>query len=98
MTRPASLLGLPMMDGQDGTMTLPANAEVQTDQPVRLRADEAAVLLELAQAAGSTLNLSEVLERVAEKTARLTGADRCQLWLLDAARDLLVPAAYYGID
>lgn len=79
-------------------MTLPANTEAQVEHPVRLRADEASVLLEIAQAAGSTLNLSEVLERVAEKTAHLTGADRCHLWLLDPNRGLLVPAAYYGID
>lgn len=78
-------------------MTLPANS-VGVDQPVRLRADEAAVLLEIAQAAGSTLDLSEVLDRVTEKTARLTGADRCHLWLLDTNPDVLMPAAYYGID
>jgi PAS domain S-box-containing protein len=78
-------------------MTLPANA-VGSGQPVRLRADEAAVLLEIAQAAGSTLNLSEVLDRIAEKTARLTGADRCHLWLLGTDPDVLLPAAYYGID
>jgi PAS domain S-box-containing protein len=77
---------------------LPANAELSPASPVRLRADESAVLLEIAQAAGSTLDLHEVLERVAEKTARLTGADRCSLWLLDSTRDLLLPAAIYGID
>lgn len=79
-------------------MTLPASAEVTPASPVRLRADESAVLLEVAQAAGSTLDLDEVLERVAEKTARLTGADRCSLWLLDSTHDLLLPAAIYGID
>jgi PAS domain S-box-containing protein len=79
-------------------MTLPANVELSPAAPVRLRADESAVLLEIAQAAGSTLDLHEVLERVAEKTARLTGADRCSLWLLDSTRDLLLPAAIYGID
>lgn len=77
---------------------MPANAELSPASPVRLRADESAVLLEIAQAAGSTLDLHEVLERVAEKTARLTGADRCSLWLLDSTRDLLLPAAIYGID
>ncbi|MGH2458989.1 MAG: GAF domain-containing protein [Chloroflexota bacterium] len=77
---------------------MPTNAELSSAAPVRLRADESAVLLEVAQAAGSTLDLHEVLERVAEKTARLTGADRCSLWLLDGTRDLLLPAAIYGID
>lgn len=79
-------------------MTLPANPDVASPLPVRLRADESAVLLEVAQAAGSTLDLHEVLDRVAEKTARLTGADRCSLWLLDSTHDLLLPAAIYGID
>ena len=79
-------------------MILPTNAELSPASPVRLRADESAVLLEVAQAAGSTLDLHEVLERVAEKTARLTGADRCSLWLLDGTHDLLLPAAIYGID
>lgn len=77
---------------------MPANTELSPASPVRLRADESAVLLEVAQAAGSTLDLHEVLERVAEKTARLTGADRCSLWLLDSTHDLLLPAAIYGID
>src|SRR5215472_4009189 len=79
-------------------MVLPANLEAPRDSPVRLRADESAVLLEIAQAAGSTLNLPEVLERVTEKTASLTGADRCILWLLDVTHDLLLPAALYGMD
>jgi PAS domain S-box-containing protein len=79
-------------------MMLPANADAPSDYPIRLRADESAVLLEIARAAGSTLNLSEVLERVVEKTASLTGADRCSIWLLDATHDLLLPAAIYGID
>src|SRR5579884_2566675 len=79
-------------------MMLPANTDVSPAPPVRLRADESAVLLEVAQAAGSTLDLHEVLDRVAEKTARLTGADRCSLWLLDSTHDLLSPAAIYGID
>src|SRR5579875_2128796 len=78
-------------------MISPANIDT-SDPPPRIRADESAVLLEIAQAAGSTLELHEVLERVVERTARLTGADRCSLWLLDGTRDLLLPAAIYGID
>ena len=62
------------------------------------RAHEAAVLLEIAQAAGSTLDLAEVLLRVVEKTASLTGADRCSIWLLDQSRERLLPAALFGMD
>ncbi len=77
---------------------MPASVEGAPDGPFRLRADESAVLLEIAQAAGSTLDLSEVLERVVERTAKLTGADRCSLWLLDAGPNELRLAAFYGID
>jgi PAS domain S-box-containing protein len=77
---------------------LPANTDATIDVPVRLRADESAALLEIAQAAGSTLELHVVLDRVVERTAKLTGADRCSLWLLDSTHDLLLPAAIFGID
>ncbi len=79
-------------------MTLPGQTDGSVALPIRLRADESAVLLEIAQAAGSTLELPDVLERVVERTAKLAGADRCSLWLLDSGRDLLLPAAFYGID
>ncbi|MBI2942308.1 MAG: GAF domain-containing protein [Chloroflexi bacterium] len=59
---------------------------------------EAAVLLEIAQTAGSTLDLNEVLDRVVERTASLTGADRCSIWLLDPSQERLLPAALYGMD
>ncbi|HEX5414398.1 MAG TPA: GAF domain-containing protein [Chloroflexota bacterium] len=72
--------------------------EAVTDYPVSLRAEESALLLEIANATSSTLDLHEVLDRIAEKTARLTGADRCSLWLLDTTHDLLVPGAIYGVD
>ncbi len=62
------------------------------------RSHEAAVLLEIAQAAGSTLELAEVLRRVVERTASLTGADRCSIWLLDDSRERLLPAALFGMD
>src|SRR5579871_3646297 len=79
-------------------MTLPPSAELPSGPPVRLRADESAALLDIAQAAGSTLDLQEVLERVVERAAKLAGADRCSLWLLDSPHKLLLPAAFYGID
>ena len=59
---------------------------------------EATALLGIARAASSTLELDEVLERVVGETARLTGADRCSIWLLDQSRDVLLPAALYGMD
>jgi PAS domain S-box-containing protein len=61
-------------------------------------AQEARILLEIAQAAGSTLDPDEVLSRVVERTASLTGADRCSIWLLDRTREWLLPAAIFGVD
>lgn len=62
------------------------------------RRHETAILLDITQAATSSLELDEVLERVAERTASLTGADRCVLWLLNEEKDKLIPAALFGMD
>ncbi len=62
------------------------------------RRHETAILLDITQAATSSLELDEVLERVAERAARLTGADRCVLWLLNPEKDKLIPAALFGMD
>jgi PAS domain S-box-containing protein len=62
------------------------------------RRREAAILLSITQAATSSLELDEVLGRVAKRSASLTGADRCGLWLLDEKKDRLIPAALFGMD
>jgi len=67
-------------------------------QRERERRHEAAILLSITQAATSSLELDEVLERVAKRTASLTGADRCGLWLLNEEKDRLIPAALFGMD
>lgn len=64
----------------------------------RERRLQAALLLEVTQAATSSLALGEVLQQVAEKTARLAQADRCSIWLLNDAGDTLLPAALSGMD
>ncbi|MGQ9715995.1 MAG: GAF domain-containing protein, partial [Anaerolineae bacterium] len=64
----------------------------------RERRLQAALLLEVTQAATSSLALEEVLQQVAEKTARLAQADRCSIWLLNDAGDTLLPAALSGMD
>jgi len=56
------------------------------------------ILLEIARATTSSLKLEEVLDRVVEKTATLTGADRCSIWLLDRDGVHLISASIYGID
>ncbi|MHB0869733.1 MAG: GAF domain-containing protein [Chloroflexota bacterium] len=63
----------------------------------RLRERASMALLEVARTAGSTLQLEEVLSLVTESTARLVGADRCGLWLLDKDGNTLLPSALTGM-
>ena len=62
------------------------------------RRREAAIFLDISQTASSSLELDDVLERVAERAASLTGADRCVLWLFNEGKDKLIPAALFGMD
>jgi PAS domain S-box-containing protein len=64
----------------------------------RRRDQASAALLEVARTAGSTLQLEEVLSLVTERTAKLVGADRCQMWLLGKDGYTLVPSALYGVS
>lgn len=72
-----------------------AGLRVVDGQRRRERASMA--LLEVARTAGSTLQLEEVLSLVTESTARLVGADRCGLWLLDKDGNTLLPSALTGM-
>ncbi|CAA9303748.1 MAG: Phosphate regulon sensor protein PhoR (SphS) [uncultured Chloroflexi bacterium] len=56
------------------------------------------VLADIARFAGSSLDLEEVLERIVERAAALTGADRSSIWLLDRAGRKLLPSALFGMD
>ena len=58
---------------------------------------EATALLSIAQVAGSTLELDQVLERIVKLVAELTHADRCSIWMLDRELEVLRPAAMHGM-
>ncbi|MBI3978088.1 MAG: GAF domain-containing protein [Chloroflexi bacterium] len=73
-------------------------ANRQLAQQEKGRRERAAALLEIARATTSTLELNEVLEQVVQTITRLTGADRCSIWLLDARTQRLTTAAISGID
>ena len=62
----------------------------------RRRHDE--VLADIARFAGSSLDLEEVLDRIVERAAALTGADRASILLLDRSGRRLVPSALWGMD
>jgi signal transduction histidine kinase len=64
--------------------------------PDRQRHDE--ILADIARVAGSSLELEPVLERIAQRAAELTGADRASILLLDRAGMTLLPSALYGMD
>lgn len=50
-----------------------------------------AVLLEIAQAVSSTLDLKELLKIIAQRTADACGADVCSIFLCDASGERVVP-------
>ncbi|MGH2370435.1 MAG: GAF domain-containing protein, partial [Chloroflexota bacterium] len=62
----------------------------------RRRHDE--VLADIARFAGSSLELDEVLERIVQRAAALTDADRSSIWLLDQTGQRLLPSAMWGKD
>src|SRR5574337_385716 len=53
--------------------------------------DTPAVLLEIAQAVSSTLDLKELLKIIAQRTAAACGADVCSIFLWSPSGDRLVP-------
>ncbi|MGA9351587.1 MAG: GAF domain-containing protein [Anaerolineae bacterium] len=68
----------------------------------RRRAKESSILLDVAKAVSSTLDLTQVLKLIAQKTAVACGVDRCSILLLDAEGRKLVPPmsqfSYGGAD
>ena len=60
------------------------------------QSDDAAIL-DVARLAGSTLDVESMLERAIQLVARLTGADRASVFLLDRTGERLLPAAIVGM-
>jgi PAS domain S-box-containing protein len=79
------------------TLTTLANQTAVAIENARLftleqkKAEEFSALLDIARAVSSTLDLSQLLEAIAERTAQVCGVDRCSILLLDQAGDRLVP-------
>nr|HID13918.1 GAF domain-containing protein [Anaerolineae bacterium] len=55
------------------------------------RAQESRILLDIANAVNSTLDLTEVLKRVAQRTAQVCEAHRCTIWLLAEDGEMVTP-------
>jgi len=56
------------------------------------------ILAQIARYTGSSLELDEVLERIVQAAAELTGADRASILLLDRSGELLLPSALHGME
>jgi len=65
------------------------NARLYEEQ--QHRAEEATLLLEIANAINSTLRLTNILKKVAVRAARACKADRCTILLLDRRGEAVVP-------
>ncbi len=98
------VMGGGVESGSDGRSTLAAgfaraiSAGLRVIHSQRRRERASSALLEVARTAGSTLQLEEVLSLVTENTARLVGADRCGLWLLDKDGSTLLPSGLSGMS
>ena len=57
-----------------------------------------AILADIARLSGAHIDLDALLERVAELAARITGADRSSIFLLDRSGEILHPAAFFGMN
>jgi PAS domain S-box-containing protein len=55
------------------------------------RLNESLILLDIATAVGSTLDLTQVLKLIAQRTAEATGVHRCSIFLLDEQRQTVMP-------
>lgn len=79
------------------TLTTLANQTAVAVENARLfshslrRAREASSLLEIAQAVGSTLHLTNLLQIMAQKTAEVCGVERCTILLLNESGERLIP-------
>jgi PAS domain S-box-containing protein len=55
------------------------------------RLHESLILLDIAAAVGSTLDLTQVLKLIAQRTAEATGVHRCSIFLLDEHQRTVMP-------
>jgi len=65
------------------------NARLYATEQRRL--NESLILLDIAEAVGSTLDLTQVLKLIAQRTAEATGVHRCSIFLLDEQQRTVMP-------
>jgi len=91
------LSAAPYTADEKRALTAAANQTVVAVENARLHAteqrrlNESLVLLDIASAIGSTLDLTQVLKRIAQRTAEACGAHRCSIFLLDEQKQRILP-------
>ena len=67
----------------------------QEHERLRMALRESEILRELAELLASSLDLKRILQVLAKRTTEVCEVERCAVWLLDAQKQLFVPATYY---
>jgi PAS domain S-box-containing protein len=96
---------LPYASGDRLTLTTLANQTAIAVENARLFSLEqvkvrvTSMLLDVARAVSSTLNLSELLQLIAQRAAEICGFDRCNIFLMDKGEDTLrLLASQYAVE
>jgi len=69
---------------------------MRTDATPPSVGDVLATLADLTHRIATTTHDHDVIDGIATRVAMLLGAERCVLWLLDDARETLLPRSVYG--
>src|SRR5216684_6329851 len=78
------------MSGESST-----NTDDQEHQRLLSALRESEILRELAALLASSLDLNHILRTLVKRTTEVCGTERCAVWLLDDAVNVLRPAAYH---
>jgi len=73
----------------------PAFSNIQEHQRLLAALRESEILRELAELLTSSLDLDHILQVLVKRTTEVCQIERCTVWLLDDARDILRPATYH---
>src|SRR5947199_10849017 len=73
----------------------PASTNIQEHQRLLAALRESEILRELAELLTSSIDLKHILQVLVKRTTEVCQVERCAVWLLNDARNLLRPATYH---
>jgi GAF domain-containing protein len=73
----------------------PAPSNIQEHQRLLAALRESEILRELAELMASSLDLDRILQVLVKRTTEVCEVERCAVWLLEDARNILRPATYH---